>query len=77
MERHRFALSAGRSLEVEVHEQEDCIVTSQRFFLANGAFTKQCTVTCSTGKSYSWTCPDDKSCAGDCSDPDNPGGGCE
>jgi hypothetical protein len=77
MDRHRFSLSSGRTLEIEVFERENCIVTSQKFFLADGRVTKQCTVTCSTGKSYSWTCPEDKSCAGDCSDPDNPRGGCE
>jgi hypothetical protein len=77
MEQHKFMLGSGRSVEVQVQEKEDCIVTTQRFILANGVLTKQCTVTCSTGKSYSWTCSDNQSCAGDCSDPNNPKGHCE
>ena len=64
--RQSFSTTSGATVEFEVEEKDGCIITSQRFKLPSGFSTQQCTVTCSTGKSYSWTCPNNKRCAGDC-----------
>lgn len=73
----QIRLADNKFLEIKVSEDQGCVTVSQQF-VDDGvkAMTKTCTVTCHTGKSYTWTCPDNKSCSGDCSAPDRPTGSC-
>jgi len=73
---NQVQLQGGRSVEIEVKEQGDCVIVSQLFRDSAGAKTKTCTVTCSGGKSFTWQCSDKQDCFGDCTDPNNPKGSC-
>jgi len=72
-----LVLESGTQLEITINEKDDCVTVGQTVISAEGVRgTKKCTVTCSSGKSYSWNCADDKDCLGDCRDPQNPKGSC-
>jgi hypothetical protein len=70
-------LESGAKLEITIKEKDGCVTVGQEIIFAKGKRgTKTCTVTCSTGKSHTWTCADGKDCLGDCTKPDNPKGYC-
>ena len=77
MATQKIEINKDTVLELTTDTKDGCITVGQ--LLITGGVrskTKTCTVTCSTGKSHSWTCADNQSCLGDCSDPINPKGSC-
>ena len=73
----QIRVADDKVLELTVDEKDGCTTVGQQLVVGGvRALTKTCTVTCYTGKSYTWECADNKSCSGDCSDPNNPKGSC-